>query len=93
MFKWFGKEEKLSEKLMDKFNKLPVPQEIENAAKLYYESSKGSLREMSNDDLCGYILAERQTFIEAGKDRTEETFYKMFDSLTKIKYNLDLKWE
>ena len=93
MLRWFRKREKLSEKLMDTFNEFPVPQEIENAAKLYYEASKGRLRDMSNDDLCGYILAECQAFVEAGKDRTKDTFYQMFGSVMKTKYDLDLKWE
>ena len=83
----------LSEGLIDKFNKLPVDQEVEKAAWLYYEASKGRLQDMSDEELCASIVAECQAFLKAREDRTEEIFYEKFNEVAKVKYNLDVKWE
>ena len=80
MFKWFRKKKKL-----------PVPQEVENAAKLYYEASEGRLQKISNDDLCGYIGAECQAYVNEREDRTEETFYKMVNAVVQNQYNLNVR--
>jgi len=93
MFNWFRKKKTLPEKLMGMFNSLPVPQEVENAAKLYYEASEGSLQKMSNDDLCGHIGAECQAYVDDGEDKTEEIFYKMFNAVVQTQYNLNVKLE
>jgi hypothetical protein len=80
MFNWFRKKKKL-----------PVPQEVENAAKLYYEASEGSLQRLSDDEFCGYIGAECQAFVNDGEDRTEEIFYKMVNEVVQNQYNLDVR--
>ena len=80
MFNWFRKKKKL-----------PVPQAVEKAAKLYYEASEGSLQRLSDDEFCGYIGAECQAYVNDGEDRTEETFYKMVNEVVQNQYNLNVR--
>ena len=83
MFNWFRKKKTL-----------PVPQEVENATKLYYEASEGSLQKISNDDLCGYIGSECRAYVDNGEDRTEEKFYTMLNAaVVQTQYNLNVRLE
>ena len=83
MFNWFRKKKTL-----------PVPQEVENATKLYYEASESSLQKISNDDFCGYIGSECRAYVDDGEDRTEETFYKMLNAaVVQTQYNLNVRLE
>jgi len=80
MFNWLRKK-----------RKLPVPQEVKNAVKLYYEASEGSLQRLPYDEFREYIGAECQAYINDGEDRTEKTFYKMVNEVFQNQYNLNVR--
>jgi hypothetical protein len=80
MFGWFRKKKSLFEL-----------KEIENAAKLYYEASEGSLQKMPDDELCEYIRAECQEYVNNGENRTEETFYRMLNTVVQNQYNFNIR--